>query len=57
MKRRDLIKLLEENGFRLIRAGGSHDIYYKDGVRPQPIPRHTVIKKGTAKAIIRRLGL
>lgn len=57
MKRRDLIKLLEENGFRLIRAGGSHDIYYKDGVRPQPVPRHTVIKKGTAKAIIRRLGL
>ena len=29
MKRRDLIKLLEKNGWTFKRAGGNHDVYVK----------------------------
>ncbi|MBQ4513459.1 MAG: type II toxin-antitoxin system HicA family toxin [Anaerolineaceae bacterium] len=38
MKRRDLIKLLEENGFVFIRNGGNHDIYIK-GVKKKKLLR------------------
>ncbi len=45
MKRRDLIKLLESNGWWLLRNGSNHDIY-TNGQRSEPIPRHGEIKKG-----------
>ncbi len=56
MKRKDLIKLLEKNGWSLKRHGGDHDIYSKDGHR-ETIPRHSEINEQLAKAIIRRRGL
>ena len=56
MKRRDLIKLLERNGWRLKRDGGDHDIY-TDGQHMEPIPRHREIDEDLAKAIIKRRGL
>ena len=56
MKRRDLIKLLESNGWWLLRNGSNHDIY-TNGQRSEPIPRHGDIKEQLAKAIIRRQGL
>lgn len=56
MKRRDLIQLLESNGWRLERNGSNHDIY-KKGDRTEPIPRHREIEETLAKAIIRRQGL
>lgn len=56
MKRRDLIKLLEKNGWELKREGGNHDIYEK-GNRTEPIPRHKEIAEMLAKAIIKRQGL
>lgn len=56
MKRRDLIKLLEKNGWRKLRDIGSHTIY-TDGKEIEPIPRHTEINENTAKAIIKRQGL
>lgn len=56
MKRRDLVKLLERNGWRLVRTGGNHDIY-SDGVRFEPIPRHRDINEKLSKVIIRRCGL
>lgn len=33
MKRRDLIKLLEKNGWTFKRAGGNHDVYVKGNER------------------------
>ena len=40
MKPRDLIKFLELNGYRFVRAkGGSHHIY-SDGSHSVPIPVH-----------------
>jgi len=56
MKRRDLIKLLEKNGWWLLRNGASHDIY-TNGKRSEPIPRHTEIKEQLSKSIIRKHGL
>ena len=56
MKRKDLIKLLEKNGWWLARSGGNHDIY-TNGIKSEPIPRHSEINELLAKAIIRRQGL
>jgi len=56
MKRRDLIKLLEQNGWQLKRQDGRHDVYAK-GKDREAIPRHREVDEGLAKAIIRRWGL
>ena len=56
MKRKDLIKLLESNGWYLKRNGGNHDIY-TDGNKREPIPRHSEIEERLAKSIIKNLGL
>jgi len=56
MKTKDLIKLLERNGWRFKRNGGSHDIY-TDGVSCEMIPRHKEVRETLAKAIIKRRGL
>ena len=56
MKRRDLIKLLERNGWYLKRNGGNRDIY-TNGVDNEPISRQSEIKEDLAKAIIKRRGL
>lgn len=56
MKRRDLIKRLEANGWWLLRSGANHDIY-TNGEKSEPIPRHSEIKEQLAKSIIRRQNL
>lgn len=56
MKRKDLIKLLEKNGWWKLREGGGHTVY-TDGKETEPIPRHNEINENTAKAIIKRREL
>ena len=56
MKRRDLIKKLEDGGFVLERHGGDHDIYVR-GSEKETIPRHKEIDERLAKAILRKRGL
>ena len=56
MKRTDLIKLLESNGWKLLRNGSNHDIY-TDGVHMEPIPRHKEIKEFLARQILKRAGI
>ncbi|MBQ9348293.1 MAG: type II toxin-antitoxin system HicA family toxin [Oscillibacter sp.] len=56
MKRRDLIQLLESNGWHLARHGDNHDIWEK-GKQREPIPRHREINEKLAQAIIKRQGL
>ena len=56
MKRRDLIKLLEKNGWECRRCGGNHDVYTK-GKEAEAIPRHAEINENLAKAIIKRRNL
>lgn len=56
MKRRDLIRLLEKNGWWLKREGGNHDIY-TNGTACEPVSRQREIKEDVARAIIKRRGL
>jgi mRNA interferase HicA len=56
MKRKDLIRLLERNGWWFKREGGNHDIY-TNGQACEPISRQREIKESVAKAIIKRRGL
>ncbi len=56
MKRRELICILERNGWYYKRSGGSHDIY-TNGKDIEPISRQREIKESVAQAIIRRRDL
>lgn len=56
MKTKDLIKLLENNGWTFKRHGGNHDLYVKGNQR-EAVPRHTEVNEELAKAIIRRRNL
>lgn len=57
MKRRYLIKQLEEMGCVFIRHGGKHDWYQNPKTKvSQPVPRHREIKKQLAKRIIKMLS-
>ncbi|MCM1055470.1 MAG: type II toxin-antitoxin system HicA family toxin [Bacteroides sp.] len=56
MKTKDLIKLLEKNGWEFIRHGANHDVYGK-GNQIESVPRHKETDEMLAKAIIRRRGL
>jgi len=56
VKRRDLIKKLEETGCVLIRHGGRHDWYQNPRTKiSQPISRHREIKDSLAKHVIKML--
>jgi mRNA interferase HicA len=52
MKRRDLINLLERNGWRMKRDDGKHTVYEK-GKNREAIPRHRELDEGLAREIIR----
>ncbi len=56
MKRRDLVKLFEKNGWYFLRDGGRHDIY-TNGEVSEPIPRHKEINEVLAKKLIQKHGL
>lgn len=56
MKRKDLIKILEQNGWYLNRRGGNHDIY-TDGKHLETIPRHKEINERLAKSILKKYEL
>ena len=56
MKRRDLIKMLESHGFRVVRDSGEHTIYRHTG-RIVQVPRHREINELTARAILKQAGI
>jgi len=57
LKRKDLIKIIKENGAVFVRHGDKHDWYTnpQTGVS-QPVPRHREIEDGLSKRIIKRLS-
>ena len=56
MKRKDLVKNLENLGCVLVRHGGKHDWYQNPETKmSQPVPRHREIKEYLAKHIIKML--
>jgi len=57
MKRRDLIKKLENMGCVFVRHGGSHDWYTNHVTKvSQPVPRHIEINEYLAKSIIKKMS-
>jgi mRNA interferase HicA len=56
VKRRDLIRYLEQNGFSLLREGGKHSIY-SNGVKTVPVKRHRTLDRITANEICKQTGL
>ena len=56
VKRRDLIRYLEENGFYLLREGGNHSIYTNDH-KTLPVKRHKSLDRITANEICKQAGL
>ncbi|MCL2198597.1 MAG: type II toxin-antitoxin system HicA family toxin [Defluviitaleaceae bacterium] len=56
MKRRDLIKKLEQNGWHLERHGSKHDIY-TNGTKREAISRQVEINEILAKKILKRSGI
>lgn len=57
MKRRDLIRKLEEMGCVIVRHGGSHDWYTNPTTKKsQPVLRHNEVHEGLAKSIISKLS-
>ena len=58
MKRRDLLKHLEQHGCRFVREGGGHSIWENPANRRRSsIPRHREIPDYTAAGICKQLGV
>ena len=55
MKTKDLIALLEKNGWKIKRHGANHDIYVK-GKERESVVWHRETDEELARAIIRRRG-
>jgi mRNA interferase HicA len=57
MKRRDLIKRLEDAGYRKLRDDGDHTIYFKENHPLASVPRHRELNELTARKILKAAGL
>lgn len=58
MKPRELMQLLEENGFVFVRQTGSHAIYKKAGNKIIIVPIHSKdVPKGTLLSILKDAGI
>ncbi len=59
MKPREMIQLLERNGFKFVRSNGSHQVYRNDETQRQVVvPVHAKdLKQGTEKQILKMAGL
>ena len=56
VKRRDLVRILELNGFYLLREGGNHSIY-TNGLKVIPVKRHRVFDRITANTLCKQAGM
>ena len=56
VKRMDIIKLFERNGFSLLREGGNHSIY-TNGEKTIPLKRHKQFDRITANELCKQAGL
>ena len=58
MTGKELVRLLEKNGWVVIRTRGSHCTLKKDGEQPVTVPVHTKeLSDGLLKAILKRTGI
>jgi predicted RNA binding protein YcfA (HicA-like mRNA interferase family) len=56
VKRRDLVKYLEESGFSLLREGKKHSIY-TNGERTIPVKRRRILDRITANQLCKQAGM
>lgn len=56
VKRRDLVRHLEQHGFRLLREGGNHSIY-ANGPKVIPVKRHSALDRITANELCKQAGI
>jgi mRNA interferase HicA len=56
VKRQQLVKYLEDNGFSLLREGKKHSIY-TNGERTIPVKRHRTLDRITANQLCKQAGL
>ena len=56
VKRRDLVRYLEKNGFYLLREGRKHSIYTNDK-KVIPVKRHKQLDRITANELCKQAGL
>ena len=56
VKRRDLVKYLEGNGFEVLREGSNHTIY-TSGPKTIPVKRHRTFDRITANELCKQAGL
>lgn len=56
VKHKDMVKLLERNGWWFKRSGRRHDIY-TNGNDIEPIPRHAEINENLVNFLIKKHGL
>jgi predicted RNA binding protein YcfA (HicA-like mRNA interferase family) len=56
VKRRDLVKHFEENGFYLSREGPKHSIY-TNGIKIVPIKRKRELDRITANELCKQAGI
>ncbi|MCR5728021.1 MAG: type II toxin-antitoxin system HicA family toxin [Lachnospiraceae bacterium] len=56
MKQRDLIKKLQDAGFKFERHGHDHEIF-KRGSDEEKVPRHREVNEKLARAILKKWGL
>jgi len=56
VKRRDLIRHLEEHGFYLLREGANHSIY-TNNLKTIPVKRHKLMDRITGNEICKQAGL
>jgi len=56
VKRRDLIRYFEENGFFLLREGSNHAIYTNQ-IKTIPVKRHRILDRITANELCKQAGL
>ncbi|WP_428657640.1 type II toxin-antitoxin system HicA family toxin [Runella sp.] len=58
MKSSEFHRLVQKNGWQLLRVSGSHYIYEKDG-RTEPVPYHgsKEMGEGLRKSLTKKMGL
>lgn len=56
VKRRDLIRHLEQNGYYLLREGANHTIY-SNGTKVIPVKRHRRLDRITANELCKQAGI
>ena len=56
VKRKDIVRLLEANGFRLIREGGNHSVF-SNGEKMVPVKRHNQFDRITANELCKQAGI